>query len=172
MKNIIFIGGIHGSGKGEVCKQIIEQSNLIHLIASEVLRWHELSPKKEKIVQNIIETQKRLTTNLESIIIPENQYLLDGHYCLLNQNGIPEKVPFSLFEHISPSKLILVIADSEVVKERLKKRDSKEYAKELITKFQELETAYSKELAIQLNIPLLIINSESYDFDELIKHIK
>lgn len=172
MKNIIFIGGIHGSGKGKVCEKIKEQSNLTHLIASEVLKWHELSPRKEKIVRNINETQDRLIINLKSIIQPNHRYLLDGHYCLLNKNEIPQKIPFSIFENISPLKLILVIAAPEIIKERLKERDSKEYTKELIIKFQQMEVAYAKELESQLKIPLLTINSETFDFDELIKYIQ
>jgi len=52
MRNIIFIGGIHGSGKGVICENIVENSNLIHLTASEVLKWHELSSQANKVVQN------------------------------------------------------------------------------------------------------------------------
>jgi len=172
MENIVFIGGIHGSGKGKVCEKIKGVSNLIHLTASEVLKWHELCPREEKIVRNIGETQERLITNLKSIIKTNQRYLLDGHYCLLNENGIPERIPFSTFENISPSKLILVIADPEVITERLKQRDSKEYTKMLISEFQQLEIVYAKELERQLKIPLLTVNSMTFDFDELIQYIQ
>jgi len=38
-KEIIFIGGIHGVGKGTLCKRIASDLNIIHLSASEVLKW-------------------------------------------------------------------------------------------------------------------------------------
>lgn len=39
MKNdIIFIGGIHGVGKGTLCKRIESELGIIHLSASEVLK--------------------------------------------------------------------------------------------------------------------------------------
>jgi len=149
MRNIIFIGGIHGSGKGVICENIVENSNLIHLTASEVLKWHELSSQANKVVQNIKETQNRLTSNLKAIIQPNHRYLLDGHYSLLNSQGIPEKVPISTFKEISPSKLILIIADPEIIIERLKNRDFNNYSKKQISEFQQLEIEYAKELECQ-----------------------
>jgi len=172
MKNIIFIGGIHGSGKRVICENIVENSNLIHLTASEVLKWQELSPQENKVVQDIQETQNRLITNLKAIIQSNHRYLLDGHYSLLNKEGIPEKVPISTFKEISPSKLILIIADPEIIIERLKNRDFKNYSKKQISEFQQLEIEYAKELECQLEIPLLTIDSLSVDFNELKKYIR
>ena len=146
MRNIIFIGGIHGSGKGVICENIVENSNLIHLTASEVLKWHELSSQENKVVQDIKETQNRLISNLEAIIQPNHRYLLDGHYSLLNGQGMPEKVPVSTFKEISPSKLILIVADPEIIIERLKNRDFNNYSKKQISEFQQLEIEYAKEL--------------------------
>ena len=38
MKNIIFIGGIHGVGKGTLCEKVCNDLNIRHLSASEVLK--------------------------------------------------------------------------------------------------------------------------------------
>lgn len=172
MKNLIFIGGIHGSGKGIICDEIIKSSNLIHLTASQILKWEELSSQENKEVQNINETQDRLVKNLQSIISNNQRYLLDGHYSLLNKTGVPEKVPLSTFESISPSKLILVVANPEIIVERLKKRDLKNYSTEYISKFQELEIEYAKEIEQYLKIPLLTINSISFKYDDIKKFIQ
>jgi adenylate kinase len=58
MNNIIFIGGIHGSGKGTVCKNISKQTNLITNIASELIKWNDISHQNNKKVNNINETQE------------------------------------------------------------------------------------------------------------------
>jgi len=51
MKNIIFIGGIHGVGKGTLCEKVCNDLNLLHLSASEVLKWEEISEKENKLVE-------------------------------------------------------------------------------------------------------------------------
>jgi adenylate kinase len=69
MKNIIFIGGIHGVGKGTLCRKVCNDLNLRHLIASEVLKWEEISEKKNKLVKDFTLTQNRLITSLQQIVI-------------------------------------------------------------------------------------------------------
>ena len=53
MKNIIFIGGVHGVGKGNICQNIKLNLNIIHLTASEVLNWKDISDIENKFVQDI-----------------------------------------------------------------------------------------------------------------------
>ena len=38
MKNIIFIGGIHGVGKGTIRKQIALKNDIVQLTASKILK--------------------------------------------------------------------------------------------------------------------------------------
>lgn len=172
MRNIIFIGGIHGSGKGKICEEITSKFNLIHLTASEVLKWNELSNQNEKQVKDINYTQNRLIDNLNKIINKNNNYLLDGHYCLLNENGIPVKIPIKTFEDINPIKLILIIANPEVIRERLENRDKKNYDINLIEEFQNLEIEFCKEISIYLEAPLHIINSGELNIDNLENFLK
>lgn len=172
MRNIIFIGGIHGSGKGTICKFITENRVINHLTASEVLKWTDISSQEDKKVDNINETQNRLITNLKKIIKDDEKYLLDGHYCLLNKDNEPEKIPIQTFIDISPNKLIVVTANPWLIKERLEKRDSKTYDINLIRKFQELELDYAEEISKILNVQLLILNSEAIAYNWLRDFLK
>lgn len=172
MENITFIGGIHGSGKGNICLDVVKNTDLIHLTASEVLKWDELSRREEKVVKDINFTQDRLVTNLKAIIDMDKNYLLDGHYCLLNKMGIPEKIPIDTFSGIKPSKLILVITNPETIKLRLEKRDSKNYELNLINDFQSLEALTAKEVSEHLKVPLFIIKSEEYNITNLLNFLK
>lgn len=171
MKNIIFIGGIHGSGKGVICEKITSELDIIHLTASEVIKWTEISEQNVKTVSNIQNTQNLLINNLKKIIKSESKYLLDGHYCLLNKDGIPEKIPLETFREISPSKLILIVASSQEIKKRLEIRDSKIYDIKLVEDFQNLEIEFAKEINGTLGIPLLIANSLSVEYNEIFKFL-
>jgi len=121
MKNIIFIGGIHGVGKGTLCEKVCNDLNLLHLSASEVLKWEEISEKDNKLVKDFTLTQNRLITNLQQIVKENERYVLDGHYCLLNNDNVPKKIDFDTFKSIHPTNYIFWVmgqGDSLLVKKR------------------------------------------------------
>lgn len=172
MNNLIFIGGIHGAGKGKICDEITNNTDLFHLTASKVLKWNEISEIENKLVKNIKSNQDRLILNLKLIIDKEKRYLLDGHYCLLNENGKPEKVPFYTFVGIQPKKLIVVFEDPIIIKNRLESRDFKFYNEQLLKEFQDIEVEYAEEIASKLNIQLLKIKSTDFDLKKLKKFVQ
>ncbi len=150
---IIFIGGIHGVGKGEICKELCEGSSIEYLSASKLIKWEEVSPDiKNKKVIDIPSTQKRLINALEIICKKGKTYLLDGHYCLLDSESKINRVSEEIFSLISPKLLVLVSADSEVVVERLKNRDARIYKQNLIEKMAEHELEYFHELSETLRV--------------------
>lgn len=166
---IYFIGGIHGVGKGTICKEIVAKTELVHLTASEVLKWEDISEKENKKVQDIDKTQDMLVTNLNKIIEPNKKYLLDGHYCLLNKDNVPERINQSTFVELKPELFIIVIEKVQKIKERLEYRDNREYNIDFLREFQNLEINYSKFLSEELNIPRIeIINN---NFDNLLTYI-
>lgn len=101
-RNIIFIGGIHGVGKGTICKEISSNTGLIHFTASEILKWEEISERGNKFVGNIASTQGRLINGLKKLIKNNKKYILDGHFCLLNSDGIPSRIDEVTFDQINP----------------------------------------------------------------------
>lgn len=171
VKQIIFIGGVHGVGKGHICQIIKSNVNIIHLTASEVLKWKDISEIDNKLVQDINETQDLLIVNLEKIVEEDKLYLLDGHYCLLNKNGESERVPFKTFEDLNLSRIIIVFEDAKTIKKRLEIRDGKDYDLEQLNDFQNMEITYAKELSRKLNLPLLEIQSSNYNQETLIEFI-
>lgn len=168
-RNIIFIGGIHGVGKGTICQSVSKKINLKHISASEVLKWDEISLKENKKVENIDNTQLRLLSGLNALIKEELTYLLDGHYCLLNSIGKPEEISQQTFELISPKKLVVVVENIREIKSRLNNRDGAKYNLKLIDNMQKMEVKYAEELALKLDIPFLKIFST--EEDKLIKFI-
>ena len=168
---IVFLGGIHGTGKGFLSEKLCSNLSLEYLSASGLIKWSEINSDIEnKFVKNISGTQERLINALK-ITCKENQnYLLDGHYCLLNSIQEPTKVDFEVFSNINPIILLIVTAEPELIRERLMTRDGKDYDISLITKMQTLEKSYAEEISSKLNVPLYLIDEFNInDITELIK---
>jgi adenylate kinase len=169
-KNVIFIGGIHGAGKGIICKEIASKTDLIHITASQVLKWNEISSLENKLVKNISSTQERLIFGLKNIIEKDNQYLLDGHFCLLDSNGIPCKIDEETFDIINPKIISIVIDNIEKIVDRLEKRDNKKYDIKILNELQEMEIEYAKYLSKKYSIPYIEIKNS--DYKSLLNSIK
>ena len=53
-KQIVFIGGIHGVGKGTLCREIEKVIQVETISASDLLKWNEVSKEfGNKAVTNI-----------------------------------------------------------------------------------------------------------------------
>lgn len=158
--NIIFIGGIHGVGKGTICSKVCHQLKLHHLCASDILNWDEISERENKLVRDFTFTQNRLTTNLKRIVNEDEKYVLDGHFCLLNTFHEPERIDFATFELLNPFAFIVVVDEIQTINKRLKTRDKKEYDLGLLSRFQDLEIEYSIEISNKLKKPHLILRNQ------------
>lgn len=155
MGDIHFIGGIHGVGKGTICTKVCEQNNLLHITASELIKWNEISATDNKKVKDIEDTQDRLLRGLDNIIEADKSYLLDGHFCLFNAHGEVERVPLETFVKIAPKVIIVVIDKVKLIKQRLEKRDDKTYNYDVLENMQNIEKEYATEIASYLNVPLV-----------------
>ncbi|WP_412464771.1 ATP-binding protein [Flavobacterium mekongense] len=169
IKNIIFLGGIHGVGKGTICKEIASKTKLIHITASQILKWEEISELDNKKVENISSTQERLIIGLKKLIQKNENYLLDGHFCLLNSEGIPSRVDEETFRQINPKLLTIVIDNPHEIAKRLSTRDGKIYDFETLNNFQNMEIEYAKYLSEKHSIPYVEIKNG--DFNQLLKLI-
>lgn len=162
MNNLIFIGGIHGVGKGTICGKICEQTDFVHITASEILRWDEISKPDNKKVENIQSTQDRLIAGLDKALKENENYLLDGHFCLFNSEGQVEKVPMETFEKIAPKLIAIVTTKIDLIKERLEKRDNKGYDFDLLKSMQTSEKEYAQQISSELNVPFVEIKDGNY----------
>lgn len=155
--NLIFIGGIHGVGKGTICKEISRLTNAKHIIASDLLKWYEISSVDNKNVTNIKFTQDRLITSLNKIINKNKLYFLDGHFCLFNSEGETEKVPKETFAKINPRLIVIATTSVNKIQKRLQNRDGKIYNLDKLKEMQIIEMSYAKQIAQTFNIPFVEI---------------
>lgn len=171
-QNIIFIGGIHGVGKGTLCSKVREVFEIEYLSASELIKWAELnSDPKNKLVTDIPSMQDRLIQELHHRVEPNRKYILDGHFCLFDRYGNVDQVPFSTFFQIDPILITVVIAEPEAIVQRLNDRDSKFYDLQMIRHMQDEEISYGKSVSRRLNRPFLVVEGDEQVLVEVINNI-
>ncbi|MHC0439730.1 ATP-binding protein [Flavobacterium sp. 3-210] len=162
-ENIFFIGGIHGVGKGTICKEIASKTELIHITASKVLKWSEISSSDNKLVENISSTQEKLIFGLNKLIDKNKKYLLDGHFCLLNSLNVPCKIDEETFDILNPKVISIVLDHVEKITKRLENRDSKKYDIKVLNELQNMEIEYAKYLSRKYSVPYIEIMDNNYE---------
>ncbi len=170
-RKIIFVGGVHGVGKGTLCKEIATQFNIEHLVASELIKWSEINRVPvQKGVANINKTQDKLILALDKRCSEAKAYLLDGHFCLFNREHEPTNVPLDTFRKINPIIMLLIKDSPDAIKERLEKRDGIKYDGQIIGSLQDSEISNAKFISQKLNCQLIIF--ESREYQHVIKSLK
>ena len=166
-----FIGGIHGVGKSTICTDICQKTGLTYLSASELIKWKEINndPLNKKVL-NIRGTQDRLIMGLQHAMHEGNDYLLDGHYCLLDSKGTITSVPIETFESMKPASLHLITGDILQIKRRLEARDGKVYDAKMLECMQQSELEYARHVSTVLRVELAI--GTQVDYTEIITLIK
>jgi len=87
-RKIIFIGGIHGVGKSTLRKKITNVMDIQSYSASSLIKSvSDLNFPSDKKIKGINKNQDLLIDAVDKYIDPNRYCLLDGHFCLLNQNG-------------------------------------------------------------------------------------
>lgn len=159
---IFFVGGIHGSGKGTLCKRLSEITEYPHYSASDLLLWNEVSSDStNKKVKDISFTQTRLINGLKHVLLQHSRIILDGHFCLFNDFGEVERIEQKVFFEIAPSMILFVGDKPETIQNRLNSRDKRIYPLQVLNEMQINEQNYSKEVSALLEIPYFQLNSEN-----------
>jgi adenylate kinase len=159
-RKIIFVGGVHGVGKTTLCKNIELRFNIEHFSASNLIAREKAEKHlRNKQVENIAGNQDILVKAINEYLKNDNTYLIDGHFCLLNKDNEITKIPYSTYEGICPSAIIVLVDEPENIYTRLSSRDSIKHDLALLRSFQEQEIYYAEYIRDKLNIPYLMCNA-------------
>lgn len=158
---MIFVTGIHGVGKSEYSRKLADQLNIPWYSASKIISSidsERIYP--QKLVDTIDSNQQLLINGCLQLNERYKDYVLDGHVCLLNDNGEVEEINSLVFEAIGVKKLIIVVADAETIQKRVANRDKLEWSLQMIEDFQNREIKYAKHIANKLEVPFAIEKGE------------
>ncbi len=155
---MIFCSGIHGVGKDFFLKKVEEVTGIKSYSASSLIETYgSVEFDEDKRTPNINRNQECLLQALKSEKLPK-EYILNGHFCLLNEKGEPERIPIKTFYELNPSKITILTEKPEIIVGRRMIRDRKEVSVEETEKFQKEEIIYGKEVAKKLGIPIKVFD--------------
>jgi adenylate kinase len=162
---LYFVGGIHGVGKSYFCEQMVRENGINSYSASKLIAdlKHEHF-KTNKFIKDIGDNQNYLLKAVKTIT--DKEYLLDGHFCLLNSSGEVERVPIDIFKELPIAAIIVIYDDVSKVVKRINLRDGIMYSETTFEFFQNMELSYAKEIALLLNVPFACISCESDVMDK------
>ncbi|MCY8233465.1 ATP-binding protein [Priestia endophytica] len=167
---MIFVGGIHGVGKTYLCTQLSQEHQLLHYSASTIIsREKNECFTRDKRISRISTNQDFLKIGLNKLGIANKDFLLDGHFCLIDKDRSIVKIPEATFFSLSPKAIVTVTNSIDKVISNLKSRDDQDYDAQFLNDFQKEEINYSREIASKLDVPFYIYNplkptQEIFDF--------
>jgi len=164
----IFIGGIHGVGKSTICSDISTELNIPHLTASDVIRQYKkdtLIKNKDrgKRVHNIFSNQGILITALDSSVIKNDTFILDGHFTLFDSRGEVNPIPANVFFQIKPKALFVITEKPETIQLRLMDRDESDYNLHKLSEMQKAETVHARRVSEEIGVKLHEVSSSQLE---------
>lgn len=164
--NIIFVGGIHGVGKTTLCENVSNELSIEHLSSSNLISKLDFERiNKDKRVWDIKDNQNILLEAIKLFLEEDKDYLLDGHFCLIDSDNYIREIPETVFEALGILAIIILTNNENIILERLKLRDDNDYSLEFIQVFQEKEIAYGKYVANKIKVPIKVIDISKEEVD-------
>lgn len=162
---MIFISGVHGVGKTYFCRLVKDSIGIDSYAASRLIAEKKQQGfSKDKLIPDIDENQQYLLHAINELRLSNRNFILDGHFCLLNAEGTVHRIPFETFSSLQPDAIVLLTESPLVIANRRSERDHVTVSPESIDAFQKEEIAYAKEVAEKLNTKLFISEgSETID---------
>lgn len=164
----MFIGGVHGVGKTTICKASLDPLGFDCISASELIRRHVTMHKTDKRVRNVGKNQDVLVAESNKEKSKSLLYGLDGHYCLLNKDGVIERLSIEVFRSLGFDLLALVDSTVDEVVKRLQARDGTKWSKKTVAALMSAERTHARRVAKALNMPLVVLDAQKENGAEVI----
>ena len=166
---MIFISGVHGVGKSYFCNMVKKRLGIETYSASELIAdKRKLGFNKDKLVSNAEDNQHYLLTAIDELREKSKDFIIDGHFCLLDTYGRVKRLGIDVFVNLCPDTIVLLMEKPEIICHRRKERDSIDISIESVNEFQTEEKKYAEEIAMLVGAKLYI-SSGAEDLERIIK---
>ena len=166
---LIFVAGVHGVGKTTFCNSLITcDPSFNHLSASRLIKNYKkdaFSPDKQVID---VDNNQDILINAYNAFNHEKDFtLLDGHFCLFDENFVPSIIPEQTFANLNIATIILLTSSTATILKRMVARDDNYLSPESISNLQDAEIETAQKTAEKLDIPLILISEEQLTLGKL-----
>ena len=169
---MIFISGVHGVGKSFFCDKVNAELGIDTHSASKLISERKNAGfSSDKLIPDIDDNQLYLLAAVQELNAADRQYLLDGHFCLLNAEGQITRIPLETFTSLRPDTIVLLTEKPNVIAARRKQRDGIDHDANDIRHFQDEEISYAKEVAEALGVPIKISEGVG-DFNNMLDFVQ
>jgi adenylate kinase len=171
LSNVIFICGIHGSGKTTLGQQLSAKIHNPFDSASKIIKeMTEQNWDNEKRVNDINKNQNILLEGINKKYSDKEVLILDGHFTLLNKEKQITNLSIETFRNLNLSCIILCVTSVDKIIERIKERDGNTSMDfDTLGTFQEAEQKHANIISIQLGIPIFYYDTNKQEIDDLVK---
>jgi len=158
---LIFIGGIHGSGKTTIGKAAALRLGADFRSCSQIIRFErQTQAVSTPGVTEVDVNQLALITGLKRLRGLSITVILDGHFTLITQNDGIQNIPISVFEAMLPDVLFLVETRPSSVCSRLASRDGVVTHEAEILGYQEHERQFASHVSRKIGRQLIVLNGD------------
>lgn len=159
---MIFITGVHGVGKTYICRQLA-QDIIVYSASKLIEQYVQIRYNGYKKAYDLDDNQNYLIYAVNQKENEGEKFILDGHFCLFNANGDIERISYEVFNKLNIEGIILLWSEEETIQKRIQQREKKSEILSLyeIFELQKQEMEYAKEVALKLNIPLILIDTNA-----------
>jgi adenylate kinase len=157
--SLIFVGGIHGVGKGNFCRALAPLIGAVTVSAGRILTTAGLQ-SVEKPVSSVEANQAFLVKEVRARLRDHSVLLLDGHFALFRPDGEVSAIPVEVFEQLAPAYVVVLTAAPDLVRVRLLQRDGVAYSTDQLAALQAMELAQSSYVAGRLSVPLSVVGED------------
>ena len=109
--------GVHGVGKTTLLNNLKEDIKLTALSISDLIRQAGNNIKSnDKFTRNVMNNQELWKQELKEYYFNEDDIvILDGHFTLLNTNREIVELPFSIFDNLPTTKIVIKLESPNII---------------------------------------------------------
>jgi adenylate kinase len=168
----IFVGGVHGVGKTDVCTRVSNQLTLSHFTASAMIKALDSSAVKQhtKSVDSVPKNQDLLVQAVAQFYSSgTSRLILDGHFAVPNIVSQFEIVSADIFKQLQLDGVAVCFDDASQIHARRISRDKSSVGIQEIEGIQRIELEHGKFVAKSLGIPFFKV--KAFDTDALLRFV-
>lgn len=159
---VIFVGGVHGVGKGTLCQQFSERIGVPSFTASSVIRTERQSAiaVDTKAVADPVGNQDLLLRGVRRLLTTKVNILLDGHFTVIDSQNCIVLIDVEVFSQLELQGIVVLEDAPPRICERLRQRDGQEWSVANVSSHQEAEVKHALAIATQLGVTVHLVQAD------------